>query len=147
MLHTRTNPRSGVTLLLLGAAVTVVLGLLATVLGGLVSGAAAALEVLVGTGLVVVVCTLGAILVTAVARVSPAASLLVALMTYTLQVVLLLVAFVLLERSGLLGAELHRGWLGGAVIGATVLWLVTQVTLVTTARIPAYDLRAEVDGA
>lgn len=146
MLETRRTPRHrGVTLLLLGAALTLVLGVLTAVVGAVVSGAPAALGALVGAGLVVVVCTLGGLVVTTVAAVSPGASLLVGLMTYTLQVAVLLLAFVALQRSGLLGSELDRVWLGGAVVGATLLWLSSQVVAATTARIPAYDLGTEAD--
>lgn len=139
----RPTRESGVTLLLEGAAVTVVLGGLAALLGWQVAGPAAGYGVLVGTGLVVVVCTGGGVVVDAVTRVAPAASMLVALLTYTLQVLVLLVAFVVLQRSGLLESRLDRAWLGGAVIGATLLWLATQVVSAFRARIPAYDLAPE----
>lgn len=139
----RPTRESGVILLLEGAAVTVVLGGLAALVGWQLAGRSAGYGVLVGTGLVVVVCTFGAAVVTAVARTSPAASLLVAMVTYLLQVVVLLLAFVLLERSGLLDSTLDRQWLGGAVIGATILWLATQVVSTFRARIPAYDLAPE----
>lgn len=139
----RPTRESGVTLLLGGAAVTAALGGLAALVGWQVSGRPAALGVLAGTGLVVLVCTFGAVVVTAVAKASPAASLLVAMLTYVLQVLALLLAFVLLQRSGLLESRLDRGWLGGAVIGATLLWLATQVVSAFRARIPAYDLAPE----
>lgn len=138
--HTR---GAGVGLLLDGAAVTVLLGAVAALLAWQLSGADAGNGVLVGTALVVLVCTGGAVVVTAVTRIAPTASLLVALMTYTLQVALLLVAFVVLERSGLLESRLDREWLGGAVIGATMLWLAAQVGSVLRVRVPTYDLASE----
>ena len=70
----------------------------------------------------------------------PTASLLVALLTYTLQVVLMGMVFVALSRSGLLGDTLHREWLAGVVIAGTFGWLLTQLVLTTRQRIPAYDL-------
>jgi ATP synthase protein I len=134
------TPRgSGVTVLLRGAAVTVLLGLGAAAVGGLVSGSPAALGALVGTLLVVTVATGGALLVNAVAGVLPTASLLVALLTYLLQLLLVLVGFLALERSGLLGSTLDRAWVGGAAIGAVLVWLATQVALAVGARIPAFD--------
>lgn len=140
---TRTTRASGVTLLLRSGAVTLVLGALLAGIGAALDGRAAALGALVGTGLVVAVCAGGSLLVNAVAGLLPSASLLFALLTYTLQVVLLLVAFLALERSGLVGAELDRRWLGGAAIVATLQWLVAQVVLTFRTRIPAYDLGPE----
>lgn len=139
----RRTRESGVSLVLRGAAVTVVLGGLAALGGVLAAGAPAGYGVLVGTGLVAVVCTGGALVVVAVTHVAPAASLLVAMLTYVLQVVVLLLAFVLLERSGLLESGLDRQWLGGAVIGATMVWLASQVVTTIRARVPAYDLAPE----
>ena len=49
----------------------------------------------------------------------PPRALLVALLTYTLQVVLLGAGLRGLRRSGLLDDTLDRRWLGGAVIAAT----------------------------
>lgn len=140
----RTTRESGVTLLLRSGAVTLVVGGLIALLGWLVQGAAAGLGVLVGTGLVVAVCAGGALLVNTVAGALPSASLLVALLTYTLQVMALLLAFVALERSGLLDGSLDRTWVGVSAIAATLGWLVAQVVLTFRTRIPTYDLPAEV---
>jgi ATP synthase protein I len=138
----RPSRDSGVAVLLGGLVVIVVLGLLAAVVAGLVSGAPGAWGALVGALLVAVVCVGGSLLVNAVAGLMPSASLLVALLTYTLQVLVLLLVLVGLERSGLLGSHLHREWLGGTAIVATLLWLVAQVVLTTRRRIPAFDLPA-----
>lgn len=140
---TGTTRASGVTLLLRSGAVTLVLGAALAGLGAALVGRPAALGALVGTGLVVAVCAGGSLLVNAVAGLLPSASLLFALLTYTLQVVLLLVAFLALERSGLVGGALDRRWLGGAAIVATLQWLVAQVVLTFRTRIPAYDLGPE----
>ncbi len=134
---------SGVTLLLRSSAATLVLGGVLALVGAVVAGSAAAWGALVGTGLVVLVCAGGSLLVNAVAGILPSASLLVALLTYTLQVLLLLVAFLALERSGLLGGALDRIWVGGAAIAATLQWLVAQVALTLRSRIPAFDLGPE----
>jgi len=139
----RSTRESGVTLLLWSGAVTLAVGGLIALVGWLVQGAAAGLGAVVGTGLVVTVCVGGALLVNAVAGALPSASLMVALMTYTLQVMLLVVAFVALERSGLLEASLDRMWVGATAIAATLEWLVAQVVLTFRTRIPTYDLRPE----
>ena len=44
-------------------------------------------------------------------RMAPAASMLVALMTYTLQVALVALVFVMLTSSGAVGTTLTAGWL------------------------------------
>jgi ATP synthase protein I len=147
MTRSRTTTRqNGVRVLLTGAAATVSLGLVAAVVSWLLAGSAAGLGALVGVTLIVVVATGGTLMVNAVAGVMPTASLLVALLTYTLQLLVLLLAFVWLERSGLLADTLDRGWLGGAVVGGTVLWLATLVRLTFRARIPTYDLSEGVRG-
>lgn len=136
----RAVPASGVRLLLRSAATTALLGLVGAVVAAAVDGRAAALGVVVGAALAVVVLAGGSLALDGVARLLPAASLLVALLTFGLQVVLVLVALVSLERSGLLGGSLERQWLGGALIGATLLWLAVQLRLHTTARVPVFDL-------
>ena len=66
---------------------------------------------------------LGALVVDRVAGALPSAALLVALMTYTLQVVLLAALFLALSGSGLLDDELDRRWLAGTIIAGTFVWL------------------------
>ena len=147
MTRSRTATRqTGVRVLLGGAAVTVGLGLLAAAAGWLLAGSAAGLGALVGVLLIVVVATGGTLLVNAVAGALPTASMLVALLTYTLQLLVLLLAFIGLERSGLLSSALDRAWLGGGVVGGTVLWLATLIRLTFRTRIPTYDLSEGVRG-
>jgi ATP synthase protein I len=112
-------------------------------LGGLLSGTDAVAGVLVGAALVCAFFGLGAMVLIWVTRVSPAATLMVGLMTYTLQVVLLAIAFAALRGSGLIGSTIDGAWLGGTVIAGTVVWLAIQVTLSMRARGPYYDLPAE----
>lgn len=130
---------------LVGAAGAAAAAGLVTALLGAVSDTPAALGALVGAGLALAVLASGAFAVDAVARILPAASLLVALLTYTLQVVVLGLAFVALSGSGLLEERLDRAWLGGAVAVTTLVWVLAQVVLATRARIPAYDLPEAVD--
>lgn len=139
----RTHPGGlppGAPLLLGAALVAVVLGLGLTLLGAVLSGTQAAFGALAGTLLVVGVLASGSLAVNAVAGVLPAMALLVALMTYTLQVVLLGLAFVALSASGLLDDTLDRAWLAGGVVLGTIVWLAAQVVLTTRVRIPVYDL-------
>lgn len=137
---TTTNTR----LLVRAAVLTVALGVVGAAVGTLLDGRSAGAGVLVGTALVVVVLVGGSLVVDTVAGLLPVASLLVALLTFTLQVVLVLLVLVALDGSGQLGTNLDRAWLGGAVIGATMLWLAVQVRLHATARVPAYELGGDV---
>ncbi len=121
-------------------AVTLLLGVLAVALGAVVSGAPAAAGAAVGFAMVLVFFGAGAALVNAVASISPAMSLLVALMTYVLQVVLVAVVFAALDRSGALDGTVDRAWAGGAVIVGTLVWLASHIISVTRSRQPLYDL-------
>lgn len=122
------------------AAAALTVGGSLTVVAGVAAGSAAALGVLAGTGLAVAVFALGSSAVYLVAGLLPAASLLVAVLTYTLQVVLMWLVFVGLSRSGALEGTLDAAWLAAGVIAATVVWVGAQLLLATRARIPAYDL-------
>ncbi|PVG83342.1 hypothetical protein DDE18_08595 [Nocardioides gansuensis] len=126
---------------LLGAALgaALVLGLLGVV-AGFLDGSAGALGALAGGGLALLVFALGTGIVHVVSGVLPAASLLVALLTYTLQLVVMALVVVAFDGSGLMGEELSRGWFAGGVVAATVAWLATQVWRATHLRLPAYDL-------
>lgn len=135
---------SGASVLLGAGGAALALGLAATLVGALVSGSEAALGALVGTLLVVGVLGFGSFVVNVVAGLMPAAALMVAMLTYTLQVVLMGLVFAILSGSGLLDSTVDRGWLAGAVIGGTAIWLVSQVVLTTRRRIPVYDLPAQV---
>lgn len=128
---------------------TLALGAVAVLLGALLAGREASYAALVGTGIVVGVFGLGAALVNAVAGLLPSAALLVALLTYTLQVVLMAALFLALSRSGLLDDVLDRRWLAGTVIGGVFVWLTAHVVLAVRVRIPLYELPDhgdEVDG-
>ncbi|KQY54504.1 MULTISPECIES: hypothetical protein [unclassified Nocardioides] len=136
----RNLTRSGESVLLGAAVGALLLGALASVTGALVADSAAAYGALAGTLIVVLVFAGGSFLVNLVAGISPAASLLIALLTYTLQVVLIGVIFYALADSGLVDDVLDGRWLAGAVIVGTVGWMVSQIVLTTRLRLPAYDL-------
>lgn len=141
--ESKKDPRSSGTRVLLDAAVVaLVLGLGAAVAAAFADGSSAAYGALAGTALVLGVLGFGAVVVNTVAGLMPAASLMVALLTYALQVVLMGVLFAALSGSGLLDDTLDRSWLAGVVIGGTFGWLTTQVVLTARLRIPAYDLPA-----
>lgn len=135
--HTRV---SGARMLVGAGVAALVAGLLVTLVGGLVAGSPAAYAGLVGTLLVVGVFGLGALVVALVAEAMPAAALLVALLTYSLQVLVMGLVFWRLSRSEALGDTLDPTWLGVAIVAAVVAWLVVHVVRTTRARIPAFDL-------
>ncbi|WP_244929351.1 hypothetical protein [Nocardioides sp. W7] len=138
------DPRASGSRVLRGAAgFALLLGLGAAVVGGFAAGSSAAYGALAGTVLVLAVLGFGSSVVNTVAGLMPAASLMVAMLTYTLQVVLMALVFAALSRSGLLDDTLDREWLAGVVIGGTFVWLTAQVVLTTRVRIPVYDLPAE----
>ena len=121
-----------------GAVAVLVLVLAASVTAGrpAVVGAAT------GGVLTLVVFALGVAVVGAVARLMPAASMLVALMTYVLQLLVLALCVVAIDRAGVTGETLSRGWFAAGVISVTLLWLVGQVVAATRQRIPLYDTPA-----
>ncbi|CAN5254088.1 hypothetical protein BH18ACT9_BH18ACT9_01670 [soil metagenome] len=119
---------------------TLLVGLLAATAGMLLDGLPGLLGALVGTGIVVVFFGLGVAVLDGVTRFAPAASVLVALVTYTLKVLLVGLVFIGLFQSGAMETAIDAQWLGGTVIAATVAWLSAQVRTSTRARIPLYDL-------
>jgi ATP synthase protein I len=58
-----------------------------------------------------------------VATVAPRASMMFALMTYTLQVLLLAMVLVAVSRSDLAPDTLDLRWLAGSVIAGTLVWM------------------------
>lgn len=136
----RATRDTGFRALVRAAAVSTALGLALTLLAALARGSDAAWGALVGTVLVVAVFAFGSFAVNLVATVMPAAALLFALLTYTLQVLAMGMVFVGLTRSGLLDDSIDRRWLAGTVIAGTVAWLGVHIVLETSRRIPVYDL-------
>ncbi len=125
--------------------VTLGIGAAAATLAAVVAGSAGLTGALIGTAMVAVFFGFGAVVLDVVARLAPAASLLIALLTYTLKVVLVGLVFVGLHRSGAMESAVDARWLGGTVIAATFGWLAAQVVASMRARVPLYDLPADSD--
>lgn len=119
---------------------TLLAGLAAVLLAALVSGSPAAWGAGVAASMVCLFFTLGAVVLDVATRLAPATSLLVALLTYTLQVVLIGLVFVSLQRSGALAGPVDAQWLGGTVIACTLVWITIQIGFSARARQLAYDL-------
>jgi len=123
----------------LRTAVLVAVALVVIIGAGVVVDRSAAYGAAVGAALVLGVLGGGSIAVSVVARVLPGASLLFALLTYTLQVVLLLTVFAGLDGAGFLDGRIDRQWLSGTVIAGTLMWMFVQILVATRARIPAFE--------
>ena len=133
----------GVSVLLGAASVAGAVGILVVALGALVSGSDGALGAGTGVGVVLAVFVLGALAVNLIAGLMPAASLLVALLTYTCQLVVVLVVFISLSNGETFDERAVRAWLAVAVVGTTLGWLTAQIVFTTRQRIPIYDLPEE----
>ncbi|MGA8209946.1 MAG: hypothetical protein WB441_07640 [Nocardioidaceae bacterium] len=122
------------------AGAVLAVGLVAVLLAVVVADSSAVAGAAVASALVIVFFGLSTTVVSVVAALHPRASLLVALLTYTLAVLGLGLALAVLRGPGPLAAVVDRTWLGGVVIVATLVWTAVQVRAGTTLRIPAYDL-------
>ncbi|MDR6172950.1 ATP synthase protein I [Nocardioides zeae] len=111
-----------------------------TLVGALVGGSSAALGALVGGVLLLVVLGSSTLVVDLVATLAGAPVLLVSVLTYTLNVVLVLLALIVVQRSGLTDDALSAPWLGGAIVVGALVWTVAHVVVTLRARIPLYDL-------
>jgi ATP synthase protein I len=129
---------------LLTAGAVALLALVAlSVVAALTTGSTGLAGALTGGLMALLVFLTGSLVVNAVAGIAPGLSLVFALSTYTLQVLVLGLFFSALQGSDLMGSTLHAGWVGGSIIATTVVWLAVQVLLATRARIPAFDLPVE----
>ncbi len=135
--------RTGLSPLVGAVAAGAVAVLVLVVVASLTEGRAAAVGAASGGVLTLAVFAVGIAFVGAVARLMPTASLLVALMTYALQLLVLALCVVLIDQSGVDGQTLSRGWFAAGVIVATLLWMVGQLVSTTRQRIPVYDTPAE----
>lgn len=126
---------------LLGAAVAaLVAGLVLTLVAAVVSGSTAALSAAASTGMVVLVIGFGVLVLNTVASVMPGATVLVALVTYALQLVVMAAITLSLIRGGMADGTLDRRWFGGGVALTTAAWMTAQIVAHTRARVPVYDL-------
>ena len=114
-------------------------GSVAVLAAALVSGFPAALSAAIGVTMVCLFFSGSALVLAVVTERAPAASLLVALLTYTLKIVLVGVVFLSLQRSGALDGPVNAQWLGGTVIACTLVWVTTQIVFSMRARQLAFD--------
>jgi hypothetical protein len=138
---TRATAPSGV--ILRAAVVSVVVLTVLGLVAGLASGRPAALGVLAGGALVLGVFWAGTAGLEVMTRKSAEMALLVAMVTYSTQIIVVLGALLALRGTGAI-EDLSRGWLAAAVLAGSTVWSVAQIALAARARIPTY---AAVEGA
>jgi hypothetical protein len=103
-------------------AATGAVGLLGAALGAGVGGRPQVQGALLGAAVVAGFFLLGSVGTGLAAAYAPRLSLVVALLTYTFQVVLLGALLVAVARSGASPGSLDVRWLGGAVLAGTLCW-------------------------
>lgn len=131
---------------LLGAwAAGAVAVLLLVVLAAFADGRAAVVGAATGGLMTLAVFGFGLGIVSVVARLVPAASLMVALMTYVLQLLVLALGVAAIRRAGIGPETLRPSWFAAGVIAVTVMWLAGQVMAATRQRIPVYELSGDRD--
>lgn len=124
---------------LLVAAATGLLAALVTVVVALLVGSPEAWGVGVGAAMVIGFFGLGALMMTLVLSDTSGAGLATALMTYALQVLLLFLALLGLDRAGLLGSLIDPVWLALSIAIATLCWTSLLMFTAARARVPLYD--------
>ena len=148
--ESKTGPRTGMSPVLGALALGAVVVLVLAVVAALVDGRPGVVGAGVGGVLTLTVFALGVGAVGFVARLLPSASLLVALMTYALQLLVLALVVTAIDRAGVDAETLSRGWFAAAVIVVALAWMVGQLVAATRQRIPLYDAPSEApatDGA
>lgn len=137
--ESKTGPRNGLSPLLGALASGVVMVVVLVVVAALASGRPGAVGAAGGGVLTLAVFTLGVAAVGFVARLLPGASLVVALMTYALQLLVLALVVAAIDGADLGAETLSRGWFAAAVIAVALTWVVGQLVAATRQRIPVYD--------
>jgi ATP synthase protein I len=139
---TTASPRRPHAVLLHGVvgAAALVPGLLVAGLGWLLSGSAAAQAATFGALAVLGILLFGSTAVDLVAGLMPGASLGVALMTYALQLVLLVAVLLAASETERFQGLAERRWLFAGLLAVMLGWMVGQVVAAVRVRIPVYDL-------
>ena len=137
--ESKTGPRKGLSPLVGALASGVVVLLVLVVAAALSTGRPGVIGAGAGGVLTLAVFALGIAAVSFVARLVPGASLLVALMTYVLQLLVLALVVAAIDRADVDGETLSRSWFAAAVIAVALTWVVGQLVGATRQRIPVYD--------
>jgi ATP synthase protein I len=116
-------------------AVTLVVAALATAAAALWGDRPQVNGVLVGAAMVAGFFLFGTLSASLAAAYAPRLALFVALLTYTLQVVLLGLVLVALTRSGATAGSIDVRWLAGVVIAGTLAWMSALVVHALTREV------------
>ena len=136
----RSSLAPGVRVVVRAAGLTVLAGALLAGAAAVVHGAEPAAAAAVGAGLVALVVSFGTFSLHVVASAMPAASLLVALVTYATQLAIVLLVFLAITRGGAFSSDVARGWLAGSMVVATLVWTTAHLVLTARERVPYFDL-------
>ncbi len=122
-----------------------VLGAALVCAAALIDGAAGARGAAAGALVTLVTFGWGTSVVDAISRVMPAASLLIALLTYTLQLVVMGASVKVLVDASQGGVRFAHGWLAAGVVLLALTWITAQIWATVRLRTLAYELpsRAE----
>ena len=115
-------------------------GVVASGLGLVLDDSAAALGALLGAGVTLLVLATGFAVVDLVSGLMPAASLMVAVLTYTLQLTVLGLLLAALRGADDIEQTLAPTWFAGGVIAVAMTWTVCLVVHAMRTRMPLYDL-------
>ncbi len=132
--------RSGVSPLLGSVALSLVAAGVLAAAGGVFGGAAGARGAAAGALATLLTFGWGIYVVSVVAKVLPSASMMVALLTYALQLMLMAVFAVAMMRASDGGDFLAHGWIAAGVVTIAVVWIAAQVVWTVRLRTLAYDL-------
>jgi ATP synthase protein I len=116
-------------------AVTACVAVFATGAAALLAGREQVNGALVGAAMVAGFFAFGTLSTSLAAAYAPRVALFVALLTYTLQVVVLGAVLVGLTRSGATTTDLDVAWLAGVVIAGTLAWMATLVLRALTGEV------------
>lgn len=123
-----------------GLAVTAVLAGLVAAVAAIAAGAPQVRGALAGAAVVAGFFALGTVVTAVAAAYTPALSLVVALTTYVLQIMLAAVVFVALTESPEARAAVDIRWTAGMVIAGALVWMATLIVTALRSREPIYDL-------
>lgn len=117
-----------------------VAGTVVTIVALLIQGAAGFWGALAGTLLVTAFFSSGQLVLRAFKSIEPVLLMAIALMTYALQVVVLIALYAVFANSGVSDDEFSTKAFGIAVLVATAVWIVALIRAAKRERIPLYEL-------
>ena len=120
--------------LLAGSSAVLGTTVVVTVLAATTADGAGVRGAVLGGAIVLGFFVFGTVSVGFAARLVPATALMVAMLTYTLQVVVIGLVFVALKQSDVFDHDLSDAWLAAGLIAGTFAWMVAQ--LVAVVRTP-----------